>query len=228
MEARVIIVTPDGTEYIWQGEWKKPRDWELYFVLSSHTDIGLHNSQYVQRYQSANFIDKAIEMEAQAEQMTPQQPYHYMVEGTWIWNNYAADHGKAQAEKVRDEYILPGKFGVFSGIAGNFVQVFGLEEMCRCSYVRRELKDQWGIDSRTMAMIDNNGLSACKLSYRLIANKRRLRDYYLIARVYRRAYCKVDSLTSADCNEHLFIPRVIGIEPAFEIAHNRLTELRRT
>ena len=159
VEARVIIVTPDGTEYIWQGEWKKPRDWELYFVLSSHTDIGLHNSQYVQRYQSANFIDKAIEMEAQAEQMTPQQPYHYMVEGTWIWNNYAADHGKAQAEKVRDEYILPGKFGVFSGIAGNFVQVFGLEEMCRSSYVRRELKDQWGIDSRTMAMIDNNGLS---------------------------------------------------------------------
>ena len=38
---------------------KKPRAWTFYVMLSSHTDIGLHNSQYHQRYWSEQFLDEA-------------------------------------------------------------------------------------------------------------------------------------------------------------------------
>ena len=42
--------------------WTKPREWTLYIMVSSHTDIGLHNSQYIQRYNSERFIDMAADL----------------------------------------------------------------------------------------------------------------------------------------------------------------------
>ena len=33
--------------------WKRPREWTFYIMISSHTDIGLHNPPYIQRYNSA-------------------------------------------------------------------------------------------------------------------------------------------------------------------------------
>ena len=42
--------------------WKKPREWTLYVMISSHTDIGLHNSQYIQRHNTSRFIDGAAEL----------------------------------------------------------------------------------------------------------------------------------------------------------------------
>ena len=35
--------------------WEKPRPWTLYVVSSTHTDIGLHNSQYIQRKMSSDY-----------------------------------------------------------------------------------------------------------------------------------------------------------------------------
>ena len=40
-------------------EWTKPRERTLFVMIASHTDIGLHNSQYVQRYNSCRFLDMA-------------------------------------------------------------------------------------------------------------------------------------------------------------------------
>ena len=42
--------------------WQKPRKWTFYAIISSHTDIGLHNSQYIQRYNSEKFLDMAMKL----------------------------------------------------------------------------------------------------------------------------------------------------------------------
>lgn len=141
------------------SEWKKPREWNFYVMLSSHTDIGLHNSQYIQRYNSEKLLERAMEHCDLTENEREENKYRYVMEGTWFWNNYAADHGKKATSEIVDKYIRPGKIGLCAGIAGNHTQTFGLEEMCRSTYGRRRQKEMWELDLKTFAMVDNNGLT---------------------------------------------------------------------
>lgn len=143
----------------YNATWSVPRHWTLYMMVSSHTDIGLHNSQYIQRYNSEKFLDKAMQLCDETENRSPQNRYHYIMEGKWFWENYPMDRGTAAAQKVVKNYIQPGKIGVCAGFAGNHTQVFGLEEMCRSAYCRSHLETRWGIQCETLAMVDNNGLS---------------------------------------------------------------------
>ena len=150
----------DGTELCsLPGTWKEPRKWKLYFMVSSHTDIGLHNSQYIQRFNSSRFLDMAMELCDRTASRPANDQYHYIMEGTWFWNNYPSDRGMEKARHVVRDYIRPGKIGICTGVAGNHTQTFGLEEMCRAAFERRRTLQAWGIDSHTMSMIDNNGMS---------------------------------------------------------------------
>ena len=97
--------------------WTKPREWTLYVMGSSHTDIGLHNSQYIRRFNSERFIDEASALCDETEQYAPCDLYRYVMEGTWFWNNYGMDRGQEAAERIVEAYIKPGKIGVCFGVA---------------------------------------------------------------------------------------------------------------
>lgn len=139
--------------------WTKPREWTFYAMVSSHTDIGLHNSQYIQRYNSEKFLDMAMKSCDETEKLEEENQYRYVMEGTWFWNNYPSDRGKENAEKVINEYVKKGKIGICGGVAGNHTQVYGMEELCRSAYGRKKLETDWGVKTKTLSMIDNNGLS---------------------------------------------------------------------
>lgn len=138
--------------------WKKPREWEFFVMVSSHTDIGLHNSQYIQRYNSSRFVDMAAELCDSTAERDPHGQYRYTMEGSWFWNNYPNDRGEEAARNIVDKYIKTGKLGVGAGIAGNHFHSFGFEEMCRSAYGRKQMYDKWGIDTHTMCMMDINGM----------------------------------------------------------------------
>ncbi len=135
-----------------------PREWTVYVMVSSHTDIGLHNSQYIQRYNSSQFIDKAAQLCDETAGRGEENQYRYTVEGTWVWNNYLEDRSAKESENILENYIKKGKIGICAGVAGNHTQVFGFEELCRSAYSRSWL-EQKGIECNTATMIDNNGLS---------------------------------------------------------------------
>ena len=139
--------------------WKKAREWKLYTMISSHTDIGLHNSQYIQRLNSSKFIDDAIKLCDETDNREENDKYRYTMEGTWFWNNYGMDRGEDAAKEVVLNYIKTGKIGTCCGVAGNHIQTYGLEEMCRSTYERKRLSEDWNIKGETLSMIDNNGLS---------------------------------------------------------------------
>ena len=143
-----------------QALWEKPLERTFYVMISSHTDIGLHNSQYIQRHNSIRFLDMAKGLCDETEHLDENDRYRYIMEGTWFWNNYGADKGDAAARDVVENYIRKDKLGVCCGVAGNHTQVFGLEEMCRATYEKKRLQDNWSISSETMTMIDNNGMTA--------------------------------------------------------------------
>ncbi|MCR5264128.1 MAG: hypothetical protein K6D94_09660, partial [Clostridiales bacterium] len=84
--------------------------------------------------------------------------YRYVMEGRWFWENYPADRGAEAAEKMLSGSIRPGRIGLCSGVAGNHVFAYGMEEMCRSTYGRSKILRDWGVDSRTLSMIDNNGM----------------------------------------------------------------------
>jgi len=139
--------------------YKKPLERTVYVMVSSHTDIGLHNSQYIQRKNSSIFLDKAAELCDNTADRDMLDRYRYTVEGTWFWNNYGADRGTDAAKALINKYISNGDIGICTGIAGNHTQTYGLEEMCRSAYEKKRLYEAWGIESHTMSMIDNNGMS---------------------------------------------------------------------
>ena len=142
--------------YETKSVWEKVRKWTLNLMLSSHTDIGLHNSQYIQRYNSSEFLDKAMKLCDETDGQDDK--YRYIAEGTWFINNYGMDRDEKAKENLVENYIKKNKIGVCSGVAGNMIQTYGLEEMCRSTYERKRLKEEWKIGSETMTMIDNNGL----------------------------------------------------------------------
>jgi len=158
--ADVRISTLDGKTVLeTRILWKAPRKWTFYVMISSHTDIGLHNSQYIQRRNSVRFLEDAMKLCDETEEREPENRYRYVMEGTWFWSNYVAERGKAEADRVVRDYLQKGKIGLCAGVAGNHTQNFGLEETCRCTYNRKWLKEQFGQDIKTFSMIDNNGLN---------------------------------------------------------------------
>lgn len=146
--------------YRTEATWKKPREWKFYIMISSHTDIGLHNSQYIQRFNSCKFLDEAMVLCDATENEQETDKYRYTVEGSWFLNNYGMDRTNDAKKNLVDNYIKTGKIGVCCGVAGNHIQTYGLEEMCRSTYERRRMLETWGVNSQTLTMIDNNGLAA--------------------------------------------------------------------
>ncbi|MBQ7649761.1 MAG: hypothetical protein IJS15_02320, partial [Victivallales bacterium] len=144
----------------WQGEtaWPKPRLWTFHVVISSHTDIGLHNSQYIQRFNASRFIDMAAELCDKTATMDDAVRYRYCMEGDWFWENYGLDRGKEAALRIVRDYIDKGLMGVFAGHSGNTLQVFGQEELRKIATIREKLAREWGIHCSTMSMIDMNGM----------------------------------------------------------------------
>lgn len=139
--------------------WKRPRELTLYVMTSSHTDIGLHNSQYIQRYNSSVFTDKAKALCDETKERPEENRYRYVMEGTWFFENYIWDRSEEEAKDLIENYIRPGKIGVCCCVAGNHTQMYGLEELCMSTYEKSKLEEKYHIKTRTMSMIDNNGIT---------------------------------------------------------------------
>ena len=135
------------------------REWTIYAVKSAHTDIGLHNSQYIQRHGTVRRIDEARRLIAADPDDSDPGAFRYVAEGAWFWGNYPQDRGEAEAMSVVTNEIARGRLDVGITCAGNHTHLYGLEELCRSIYTKRELEDRWGIKTRTMLMTDNPGIS---------------------------------------------------------------------
>ena len=155
--ARWVITDRKGNELaeICQT-YSPPRKWTIYTMISSHLDIGLHRSPYIQRQESARFFDEAKKLSRQTADRPEESQYRYVFEGTWAWNNYCQTYGKAEAADTV-KMIRDGKLGVCACVAGNHIHSYGMEELCRSTYSRRWLEEQ-GIPCKTMTMIDVPGL----------------------------------------------------------------------
>ena len=135
------------------------REWTLYAVKSAHTDIGLHNSQYIQRHGTVRRLDEASRLVAADPDDSDPGAFRYVAEGAWFWGNYPQDRGESAARALVTNEMARGRLDVGVSCAGNHTHLYGFEELCRSIYTKRELEDRWGIKTRTMLMTDNPGMS---------------------------------------------------------------------
>ena len=135
------------------------REWTLYAVKSAHTDIGLHNSQYIQRHGTVRRLDEVSRLVAADPDDSDPGAFRYVAEGAWFWGNYPSDRGEPAAMALVTNEMARGRLDVGVSCAGNHTHLFGFEEMCRSIYCKRELEYRWGIKTRTMLMTDNPGMS---------------------------------------------------------------------
>ncbi len=158
-ETRWVLSDGSGTLAERTLTWNPPRHWTLYVIKSAHIDIGLHDSQYKQRFMTDGFIDRARQLADETTDWPDASRYRYVVEGLWWWLNYPQDRSERAANEVVEKYVKRGIFGVGASHSGNHTQVFGTEELCRSAYYLRELRRRWDVPSETMLMIDNNGIT---------------------------------------------------------------------
>ena len=139
------------------------REWKLYGIKASHTDIGLHNSQYIQRHGSVRRIDEAARL-IDADTRADDDPaaYRYVMEGVWFWDNYHQDKGMDAAWRIVTNYMARGRMDVGVTCAGNHTHLYSGIEIDRSVLTKRYLEEKWGIGTRTFIMADNPGLS-CSL-----------------------------------------------------------------
>ena len=138
-----------------------PRKWTIYVLKATHTDIGLHNSQYIQRHGTVRRIEEAARL-VDADTRADGDPaaYRYVMEGAWFWENYPMDRGEEAARRIVRDYIARGRMDVGATCAGNHTHLFSATEIERSVLTRRRLADRWGIDTHTFLMADNPGMSS--------------------------------------------------------------------
>ena len=135
------------------------REWRIFAVKATHTDIGLHNSQYIQRHGSVVRMDAASRLVADDPDDSDPAAFRYVAEGAWFWGNYPQDRGEDKARAIVANEMARGRIDVGVTCAGNHTHLYGFEELCRSIYTKRELETRWGVRTKTMLMTDNPGMS---------------------------------------------------------------------
>ena len=166
-DGRRLVSRPDGTNVVYSlvatndlpAGLPPVREWTLYAVKATHTDIGLHNSQYIQRHGSVVRMDKARELIAADPDDADPSAFRYVAEGAWFWGNYPLDRGADAARGLVADEMRRGRLDVGVSCAGNHTHLYGFEELFRSAYTKRDLETHWGIRTRTMLMSDNPGIS---------------------------------------------------------------------
>ena len=136
------------------------RPWKIYVVKATHADIGLHNSQYIQRHGAVKRIEDAMRL-IDADRRPDDDPaaYRYVMEGVWFWENYPMDRGESAAWNVISNYVRRGRIDIACGCAGNHTHVMGPEELRRLALAKTRLEGKWGVPTRTAIFADNPGIS---------------------------------------------------------------------
>ena len=136
------------------------REWKLYGLKATHTDIGLHNSPYIQRHGTVKRIDEAARLiDADTRRDDDPAAYRYVMEGFWFWDNYHQDKGMDAAWRIVTNYVARGRMDVGVTCAGNHTHLFSETEIERSTLTKRILAEKWGIGTKTFIMADNPGIS---------------------------------------------------------------------
>lgn len=136
--------------------WQPQRKWKVYFIKSSHEDLGYEDYIFKKQWDIANFIDLARAL-SQPPGSVP--GYHYTMEHLLFQRAYIEERSEpAWRDIVKD--VLAGRLHLIGTPHGVHSHWMDYEELARMTYPgRREARDRFGLDFRTFMIVDNPSLS---------------------------------------------------------------------
>ena len=139
--------------------WQPQRHWKVFVVLSSHEDLGYEKLIQEKQHDIANFIDLANGLSGKASTKADGS-YHYTMEKLLLERNYIDERSEADWRRIVETAIKPGRMYLMGEPSGDHSHWMDYEELARYTYPgRREAKDRWGLDLKTLMIVDNPSLS---------------------------------------------------------------------
>ncbi len=143
----------------WKQTWEPQRKWQVFFVMSSHEDLGYEGTIYQKEHDNANWIDIGRRLSDPKVPMGGNH-YHYNIETLVGARNYASERGETAWRDLVETEIKPGNMSLLGAPSGVHSHWMDYEELARMSYpARREMKDRYGLDIKTFMIVDNPSLS---------------------------------------------------------------------
>jgi alpha-mannosidase len=137
----------------WQGVWKPQRKWKIYIIKSSHYDLGYDGRVDHMQAEAADYLDLAKRLCADRAQA---HEWHYYLENMGFIRAYERERKEKELRNLIDGYLKTGLMTLLGNPSGPHWHWLDYEQIARSSYpARREMKDRFGLDVQSVAIVDN-------------------------------------------------------------------------
>ena len=146
-----------------KGFTLKPlKEWTIYLVQHSHTDIGYTRSQTEILSEHLRYIDFALDYCDQTDHYPDNAKFRWTCEASWAVREYLESRPKAQIDRLLNR-IREGRIEV-TGMFFNFSEIVDETALAVQTRTLKKFKER-GIDVTTAMQNDVNGIGWCMIDY---------------------------------------------------------------
>ncbi|MCK5136397.1 MAG: hypothetical protein KAR19_11465 [Bacteroidales bacterium] len=138
------------------------REWEIFLVQHTHTDIGYTRPQTEILPEHLRYIDNALDFCDRTDEYPDAAKFRWTCETSWSVREYLRSRPQEQVERLLQR-VKEGRIEV-SGMFLNFSEIVDESALAAQTKTLRMLRNQ-GIDVTTAMQNDVNGIAWCMVDY---------------------------------------------------------------
>lgn len=138
-------------------EWQPQRKWKIYLIKASHYDLGYDGRVDHMQREAAQYMDLAKRL---CEDHSQLHEWHYYLEHMGFMRAYERERKESELREFVERYLKTGMMTLMGNPSGPHWHWMDYEQIARSGYpARRDMKDRFGLDVKTIAVIDNPSAS---------------------------------------------------------------------
>ncbi len=135
---------------------KKVRQWEIFLVLHSHTDLGFTAPiSDVMKIHNEN-TDLALQFIEETKDWDVPSRFKWTCEVTWQVENYIRENSQDKVARLMEQ-VRKGNVSIAGFYTGQLTELLGHEQAARCFYLAAQLRRKYGISIDTAMLCDVPG-----------------------------------------------------------------------
>ncbi len=161
--ARVEILVGAGPVHGFQATWARPREWTVYLVQHTHTDIGYTWRQSEILPEHLRYIDEALDLCDATDGYPEDARFRWTCEVAWTVAAYLDRRPASQIERLKRR-VAEGRIEP-AGMFLNMSEIATESSLAASLRTVRRLREELGADVRTAMQNDVNGAGWCLPDY---------------------------------------------------------------
>ncbi len=152
----------DGKKLSQRFAVKPIRDWTIYLVEHTHTDVGYAEPQQKIMPEQLRYIDYALDYCDKTDSYPPDAQFHWTCETAWAVQEYLKTRPRSQVDRLLKR-ILQGRIEV----TGMYLNMSDLDDEATLAGLMKTIRGfrKAGIDVTTAMQDDVNGAAWCLVDY---------------------------------------------------------------